>query len=306
LPDRQASAYPLFPNAEDIIMEQSAILELAPDATQLASLFDVGRVIPSEKIAQNINVWRERYATNTPYPHIALENFFDPDLIKVLVANFPSPKLSDWKITHDATGHFEEKFNLSSYESIPSPLRLFIDILNSRPFVEFLEDLTGIDGLIPDPHLIGGGLHMLARGGRLGLHIDFNRHKKMRLDRRLNALLYLNLQWKREWGGSLELWNEDVSRKCREYMPLANTLVVFSTTEKAYHGHPDPLTCPADVYRKSVALYYYTNGRPAEESAAVHTTMFKLRPGEKRTFSLKYVLKRLTPPLIWDALARIP
>src|SRR5262249_3578204 len=95
-----------------------------------------------------------------------------------------------------------------------------------------------------------------------------------------------------------------VSQKVREYMPLANTLVVFSTTEKSYHGHPDPLTCPAGVYRRSVALYYYTNGRPSEEIAPDHTTLFKLRPGEKQTYATKYVLKQLTPPLIWQTLAR--
>jgi hypothetical protein len=286
------------------LAEQSKKVGFATEAVQGTSLLDVARSIPSEKIAKNIKAWREQYLANTPYPHIALENFFDPNIINLLVANFPSPNFDGWTITHDPTGHFEQKFNLASYEKIPSQLRLFIDILNSRLFVQFLEELTGIDGLIPDPYLIGGGLHMLARGGRLGLHIDFNRHKEMRLDRRLNILVYLNPEWKKEWGGSLELWNEDVSQKGREYMPLANTLVVFSTTEKSYHGHPDPLTCPADIYRKSIALYYYTNGRPSEEIGADHTTVFKLRPGEKQTYPIKYVLKQLTPPLIWQALAR--
>jgi 2OG-Fe(II) oxygenase superfamily len=274
------------------------------EACDITSLLDLNRAIPNEKIEKNLAAWRDQYQNNAPYPHIALENFFDPGLIATLVANFPSPKFGGWRITHDATGHFEQKFNLSSYELIPAPLRLFIDVLNSRPFLEFLEQLTGIDGLIPDPHLIGGGLHMLRRGGRLGIHIDFNRHKKMQLDRRLNALVYLNPEWKREWGGSLELWNDDVSKKCREYLPLANTLVIFSTTGKSYHGHPDPLTCPPDVYRRSIALYYYTNGCPSEEVRADHTTVFKLRPGEQRSYSLKYVLKQLTPPLIWQALAR--
>jgi Rps23 Pro-64 3,4-dihydroxylase Tpa1-like proline 4-hydroxylase len=270
----------------------------------ITNLLDVRQILPIKKIATNMKAWRQQYAANVPYPHIALENFFDLDIIKPLVASFPSPKLEDWTITHDSTGHFEQKFNLASYELIPNPLRLFIDALNCRLFLEFLEELTGIEGLIPDPHLAGGGLHMLGRGGRLGVHIDFNRHKKMQLDRRLNALVYLNPDWKNEWGGSLELWNDDVSKKCREYPPLANTLVVFSTTERSYHGHPDPLTCPPDVYRKSVALYYYTNGRPTEEIGANHSTMFKLRPGEKKSYPLIYILKQLTPPVIWRALAR--
>ena len=54
--------------------------------------------------------------------------------------------------------------------------------------LEFLETLTGIDGLVPDPYFAGGGLHQIVRGGFLKVHADFNWHPKLRLDRRLNML----------------------------------------------------------------------------------------------------------------------
>lgn len=281
----------------------NAISPAPSSGTPAGGANTVDQVVDLDRLDANVGEWAHSYQTAAPYPHIAIPDFLKPGVVEQLIDVFPAPSSPDWTVTHDKTGHFEQKFNMVKYEKFPDPIRNFFDIMNSRPIVEFLEQLTGIDGLVPDPHFYGGGLHMLTRGGRLGLHVDFNRHKKMQLDRRLNALLYLNPVWKPEWNGSLELWNEDVSQKVAAYPPIANQLVVFSTTEKSYHGHPDPLECPEDVRRRSLALYYYTNGRPEEEVAADHTTRFKLRPGEKQKWSPKMIAKQITPPVLWEMLA---
>jgi hypothetical protein len=52
----------------------------AGGADPIANLLDVGRAIPGEKISKNIKAWRHQYAANSPFPHIALEDFFDPDI----------------------------------------------------------------------------------------------------------------------------------------------------------------------------------------------------------------------------------
>jgi Rps23 Pro-64 3,4-dihydroxylase Tpa1-like proline 4-hydroxylase len=145
-------------------------------------------------------------------------------------------------------------------------------------FLEWLEDMTGIAGLLPDPHMIGGGPHEIRRGGKLAVHADFNRHPHTGLDRRLNVLLYLNREWQQAWGGHLELW--DLNReRCKQIAPVFNRLVVFATTSTSWHGHPVPLTCPPGVYRRSIAFYYYTDGRPAHESMGDHSTVFVDTPG---------------------------
>ena len=138
----------------------------------------------------------------------------------------------------------------------------------------FLEALTGIDGLIPDPYFGGGALHQIPAGGFLKVHADFNWHPKLRLDRRLNMLVYLNPGWEDGWGGALELWSRDRRGPVRTIMPHFNRTVVFSTTDSSFHGHPHPLTCPAGVSRKSVSLYYYSNGRPDAEKSSPHDTIF--------------------------------
>jgi Rps23 Pro-64 3,4-dihydroxylase Tpa1-like proline 4-hydroxylase len=138
----------------------------------------------------------------------------------------------------------------------------------------WLEALTGIEGLIPAPYFGGGGLHQIEPGGFLKIHADFNVHPKLKLDRRLNMLVYLNKDWRDEYGGHLELWDRDLSACRKKILPSFNRTVIFSTTDTSFHGHPHPLTAPVGMSRKSVSLYYYTAGRPEAERSAPHDTLF--------------------------------
>jgi hypothetical protein len=252
-------------------------------------------------MAQHVDVWSQQYRSNRPFPHIGIDNFFDKDVIKSLVMNYPVEFDATWeRRLLDAGSYEEQKLSLGRLEDFHPYIQHFINALNSRLFVEFLERLTGITGLIPDPHLSGGGLHMIPRGGRLAIHADFNIHRELRLDRRLNLLLYLNHDWKEEWGGAIELWDRDVKTREKAYLPIANRVVVFTTTDTAYHGHPDPLTCPKGTYRRSIALYYYTNGRPEDEKSDDHTTIFKMRPNEVRRRRALDRMKPFVPPIIWQ------
>ena len=143
-----------------------------------------------------------------------------------------------------------------------------------------MQKLTGIkETLIPDPYLIGGGLHELRNEGFLNIHADFNRHPKMKLDRRLNILVYLNKNWKDEFGGQLQLWDKDMQECKKNIVPIFNRMVIFSTTNTSYHGNPIKVNHPNSVSRKSIAMYYYTNGRPNSENIiGDHSTIFRKRP----------------------------
>jgi hypothetical protein len=226
---------------------------------------------------------RERYASADPFPHIAIDDFLPEPVAAEILSNFPDPSDPCW--LSDAAGHQEGKLgtrHASRLDTVPGSLYHHLLLFNSSPFVAFLENLTGISGLIPDPHFKGGGLHQIPRGARLDVHADFNRYNELKLDRRINVLLYLNRDWDPAWGGQLELWNRDMS-ECRQRIePSFNRMAVFSTTSTSYHGHPDPLRCPEGVSRKSIAFYYYTNGRPASERRVAHSTLWQRRPGEPR------------------------
>lgn len=218
------------------------------------------------------------YVEAEPFPHVVIDNLFSEEILRDLIREFPRPGEIDWNKFNNR----EELKLASTRESQMGEMtRLFLYQLNSSIFIDFLETLTGIKGLIPDPHFWGGGLHQIERGGYLKIHADFNKHERLNLDRRLNLLLYLNEEWKEEYGGHLELWNRGMTRSVQRILPVFNRCVIFSTTDYSYHGHPDVLECPVGETRKSLALYYYSNGRPAEEVAGDHGTLFRKRPSEK-------------------------
>lgn len=214
----------------------------------------------------------ERYVAAKPFPHIVVDHLFDDEVLDAVLREFPGPRETDWRAfdsrTEKKLGFFHDRSRISQ------TVQDFLYAMNSWTMLVWLEALTGIDGLIPDPYFGGGGLHQIEPGGFLKIHTDFNVHPKLKLDRRLNILVYLNRDWKEEYGGHLELWDADRST-CRErILPTFNRTVIFSTSETSWHGHPHPLTSPPGTTRKSVSLYYYTAGRPAHEQAAPHDTIF--------------------------------
>ena len=165
-------------------------------------------------------------------------------------------------------------------EECDGPARQLFHFFNSRPMLEFLEGLTTIRGLIPDPYFIGGGFHETGRGGKLGIHADFRINEQLHLHRRLNVIIYLNEQWNPEWGGALELWDRHMKAKVRELMPVFNRCVVFNTDADSFHGHPDPLSTPEGVLRRSIALYYYTASKEIYNEVPNTSTMYHARPGD--------------------------
>ena len=245
--------------------------------------------------------YREDYANAKPFPHVVIDNFLPEYILEAILEEFPKPGTIDWQKFQNSA---EKKLASKNEQQMGDATRLLLYNLNSSTFITFLEVLTGIDGIIPDPHFEGGGLHQIERGGYLKMHVDFNHHGKLRLDRRLNLLIYLNKNWKEEYGGHLELWDKDMTQCEQKILPIFNRCVVFSTTDFSYHGHPEPLTCPEGLTRKSLALYYYSNGRPAEEILGTpHTTIFQARPQEDLRMetssftTVKEFLKKFTLPM---------
>lgn len=236
------------------------------------------------------------YRNAQPFPYLVLDDFLPESVLERVLGEFPSPGSSDWERYDDA---LQKKLGSRDEAALGPTTRLLLRELNSAAFLAFLERLTGISGLIPDPWFEGGGLHQIVRGGVLKVHVDFNKHSLTRLDRRINALLYLNRDWDEAWGGHLELWDVEMKRAVRKIAPKFNRLVVFNTTDFANHGHPEPLACPGERTRKSLALYYYSNGRPESELAASsHTTIFRRRPGEEIGWTWSELGENLLPPVV--------
>lgn len=218
------------------------------------------------------------YCFAEPFPHIVLENFLPTELASGLVSHFPKEKLaSDVMFEAGYAGHHKRQILPADCDEF---CRRAFDFFNSQPFLEFLEGLSSIEGLLPDPYFVGGGFHEIGRGGKLGIHADFRINNQLHLSRRMNVIIYLNEAWRDEYNGSLELWSRDMKSRVKSVAPIWNRCVIFNTDADSYHGHPDPLTTPDGVLRRSVALYYYTASKAIYEEVPNRSTMYVARPGD--------------------------
>ncbi len=241
------------------------------------------------------------YRVAGPYPHGCIDGFLDPAILDRV--------REDLKLLPEVETSFDRpqerlKFSFQP-ERLPTYTRNLFYTLNSKPFVMFLEELTGIDGLIPDPYFAGGGIHMVANGGHLDIHADFDHHGKLNLERRLNVLIYLNKDWKEEYGGTFEIWDREMKAKVRGFVPEFNRMVCFSTGSDTWHGNPTPVNHPDGTPRLSLALYYYTATWTADRKA--HTTQFKPRPGthdqRDKQVARRELIQDVLPPVVYRRVA---
>lgn len=237
----------------------------------------------SPEALSKLNESTKLYLDAEAYPHIVIDNFLTEDYLKSAVdyaeslmlknadhKNLPPSKHAQYKYAYDKIGTFS------------SPVKEIFTELNSPEFVEMVSKLTGIQDLVKNnTQLKGAGIHKIAKDGYLRLHTDFNNYNDKKhglLDRRINILIYLNPNWKEEYGG--ELWICDKkSKKCVDkILPILNRCVIFSTTNKSIHGHPLKLSVPdKNIHRNSLALYYYTknkNGKTCFEGDKFHSTIY--------------------------------
>ncbi|HPE25216.1 MAG: 2OG-Fe(II) oxygenase [Rhodobacteraceae bacterium] len=232
-------------------------------------------VASSEAAREAAKPYAADYQSQTPYNHGGFENFLPPEILERV-----REELKELPEAESSFDRAQEKLKFSYLpERLPPYTRALFHALNSRAFILFLEELTGIQGLIPDPYFMGGGIHVVRNGGHLDIHADFNRHGKMNLERRLNVLIYLNKDWKEEWGGSFEIWDNEMKHKVKSFVPLFNRMVCFSTGSDTWHGNPEPVNSPTGEPRMSIALYYYTATWGPQRKE--HTTLFRPRPGTK-------------------------
>lgn len=195
---------------------------------------------------------------NDPFDHWILDDFLDKELAEKLSNDFLDYDSDKWYVYNNP---LENKKTLNNYFDFPSTTYKVVSYLNSPQFINYLSNLTGINNLYPDIGLHGAGWHIHGRGGKLNVHFDYNIHPKLDLQRKLNIIIYLTKDWDVSWGGNLEFWSHSTNtnkpnKKIKIIDNVFNRAVVFDTTQNSWHGFPQELTCPPNVYRKSLAMYY--------------------------------------------------
>jgi len=224
-----------------------------------------------------------RFGERDPFRHVVIDNFFAPDYCAQLLAQFPAFERGN---ARNEDGRIGNKSTIEKIRHLGPALAALDDLVQSAEFLALIGRITGIPDLLYDPWYFGGGTHENRNGQELDAHVDFNRHPVEKWHRRLNLIVYLNHEWNDAWGGSLELHSDPRSADDRITVitPLYNRAVIFETTEWSWHAFPR-IALPVDkqgLTRKSVALYFYTKERPADELADSHSTIYVDQPLPKR------------------------
>jgi hypothetical protein len=227
---------------------------------------------------------RATFISNDPFRHIVIDSFLPDDVLESVLDEIPPVPPGDSNDMSPTTAAERGKTAHPHASFFGPRTTQLLYQLNAGEFLDFLEDLTGITGLISDLRLDGGGYHLTLRGGRLAIHTDFSHHRRWKLRRRLNLILYL------------ELWDKELISCKKRILPIFNRCVIFATDAGSPHGQPDPLTCPPDRGRQSLALYYFDNPRDAITPVE---TKYMNRPSEER------LAKRLLPPILLDLVKRM-
>lgn len=204
-----------------------------------------------------INISELNMFFNSSKPkHVVIDDFLEPSFASAIESEIKELPLDGATVYK----HFnEDKYGLSKVSIIPKNTVKLLTYLNSPEFIKFVESLTGFNNLISDDTLNGGGIHITKRHGFLQPHLDFRAHPRNKnWLRRLNLIIYLNKDWSNSYNGHLKFYSPDSLKPLVSVAPIFNRCVLFETSEISIHGYPEPLDCPDNVLRLSLALFYYS------------------------------------------------
>lgn len=244
------------------------------DANDFDIIREMDQYMNRERLKKLAQQHKQTYAQNQPFPSHVFDDIFPKRILRKIAQEHPESALDSNGCLPGPTNEGcrsgktkgqKHKSKIDNDKNMGIFTKLFMGYLKSSAFLNFLVVLSGIEGMVPDPHYFGSGLHFTASGGKLDIHADFNALIKHKLERRVNLLLFLNDDWDPEYGGHLELWSRDMNQCSAKIAPRLGRMVVFSTTDFTYHGHPHELTAPTGRARRSIAMYYYTTQRPKAE-----------------------------------------
>lgn len=232
----------------------------------------VSKVFDSTLYVERAKSGASEFQKNLPFKHIVIDDFLPTAVAQQLSDEYPSDVDNDgWKFHNNRN---VSRYFLENIVLFPNSLRCFATALQGPSFLLFLEVLTGIKNILPDPYYLGGGAMATGSGGFLNVHVDFNWSQKLQCWRRLNCLFYLTPEWNDAWGGDLELWSPDGLSCELRVVPKFNRMVVFETTDTSYHGQPDPLKCPINKFRNVFSAFYYTTSRPISADTSPRYTTY--------------------------------
>lgn len=202
-----------------------------------------------------ISKLRDMFVNNKPFEHIVIDNFLEETYAEKLSLLFPNID-NKW---HEYKNPIEVKYTFDNINSLPTELKNYFYYLSTPEIINIIKNITKIDNLEYDEYLHGAGLHLHPRNGKLNIHLDYEKHPYTGKERRINIILFMSKNWDINWNGANELWNSDVSKCIAKTDIIFNRAIIFKTNDISWHGLPEKILCPENIYRKSLAYYYVSS-----------------------------------------------
>ena len=233
-------------------------------------------MIDFERLEREKETLREQFLSAKPFPHIAIDDFLEEGCAEKLYETAAQPD-NHYKIKD--VFFSKNRYQFNNYRDISDDYAELFKDVSSEQFARLISYITD-EEIFFDKEFHGGGLHIGTENAHLDMHADFNYHPKHdHWYRNLNLLLYLNKDWKPEYGGSLKLEDPRSGEKT-EVEPLLNRLAIMHCREYTLHGY-DTTHFPEGKYRTSVAIYGYSLHDEVVDRARTTIWVSKKNPFKK-------------------------
>jgi dTDP-glucose 4,6-dehydratase len=242
----------------------------------------------------------DQFINAEPFEHIIIPNFLNQEYAEKIFNEFPTDIDSgSW---YKYNNPIEKKYANDKINVMPRCIKKLFNLLSCKEIIQKINFLSGIENLEYDPYLHGAGIHVHPTGGKLDMHLDYEKHPYLNKERRLNIILYMTKDWKEEWNGDTQLWNKELTNCIVKSHVVFNNALIFKTNEKSWHGLPEEITCPEGELRKTIAYYYISpldsepdTNRIGNDGSGFRTkATFKKRPEDPED-ELKEKLYKIRP-----------
>lgn len=235
---------------------------------------------------------KNEFQNGEPFHHVIIDNFFLPEVADKISEEFPD---FNAPFINNHNSPLEVKKTLNHWDKFPPATYRAFSLFGREAFLDNMRLICDKYDLQFDFGLNGGGWHMHGRGGNNNVHLDYNVHPKLHMQRKLNIIVYMTKDWDSSWGGGLELWTHDAEN--RQPGVLAKTVenkfnraIIFDTTQNSWHGLPGTINCPEGVIRKSIAAYF-TCAAPCQTEERGRA-LFAPREEQKNDAHIKELIRK--------------
>ena len=171
----------------------------------------------------------------------------------------------------------EDKYVGVQMDQYNSLIAEAIYAFQDKRVVEVIKEICNIEECSADASLYAGGISSMNEKQFLKPHLDNSHDQKRDKWRVLNLLYYTTPNWKKEFGGNLEVWPKGLRENPTTIVSKFNRLVVMGTDINSWHS-VSPVV--VDNRRNCVSNYYFSN-TPLNKEDSFHVTLFRGWPKQK-------------------------